>query len=175
METVNSPLLARGVAFPPGGESAIAEAEVRALVETGLARGAQSIAIGSGRDPISRASAQTIADAWRRTGGEVGLELDWPETAASWLRPATRFATANADLWIMLGPPLGWAQMTRRLLWSTSWRPARALLAGSVSDPGTLDLVGLINLSGIAGTTSDGGDWHLSAGDRIITNPRDES
>lgn len=90
------------------------------------------------------------------------------ETAASWIRHASRFAAAEADLWIMLGPPVGWVQMTRRLLWSTPWKPARALLAGAVSDSDVLDLVGLHNLPGIAGVTRYGHPWHLGPDDRIV-------
>jgi hypothetical protein len=61
----------------------------------------------------------------------------------------------------MLGPPLGWARMTRRLLWSTPWKPAHTLLAGAVSEPDTLDFVVLHNLPGIAGVTPEGHPWHL--------------
>jgi len=163
---LTSSLLREEYASAP--EIPMSDAEVLALVELAQQRGAQSIAIGSGRHPMCLAGAQALSDAWQHAGGELALVLDWPETAASWLRQATRFSQANADLWIMLGPPLGWAQMTRRLLWSTPWKPARALLAGGISDRRTLDLVGLHNLPGIAGTTRDGAAWHLSANDRII-------
>ncbi|WP_344240761.1 hypothetical protein [Kribbella hippodromi] len=92
-----------------------------------------------------------MADAWEAQGGEVVLDLSWPEVAASWLRQATRFAASEADLWIMFGPQLGWAQMTRRLLWSTPWEPGRTLVSAQLADPRVLDLVGLHNLKGIAG------------------------
>ncbi|MEL4082309.1 MULTISPECIES: hypothetical protein [Arthrobacter] len=172
---MNSPLL-RGSAVPLAGEEIpIIGAEVRSLVTMALSRGATSVTIGSGRDLITRASARTIADAWSTSGHGVAVTIDWPETAASWLRPANRFAAASTDLWIMLGPPLGWAQMTRRLLWSTPWKPSRTLLTGGVSDPRALELVGLHNLTGIAGTTRAGSAWHLSADNRIITTPESGS
>ncbi|MFD7155593.1 hypothetical protein ACFV9C_13390 [Kribbella sp. NPDC059898] len=135
------------------------------LVGLARMRGARSIAIGSGRDPASVDAVRALADGW---DGEVVLELTWPETAASWMRQATRFAGADADLWIMFGPPLGWAQLTRRLLWSTPWDPARALLAAAVSDPRALDLVGRHNLTGIAGVTRAGQPWYVGADDRIV-------
>ncbi|MES9558842.1 MULTISPECIES: hypothetical protein [unclassified Streptomyces] len=171
MEPLTSPLLRR--AHPAAQpETVITEAEVTALVALALARGAQTIAVGSGRDPLALTSVHTVVQAWERAGGVCVLELDWPETAASWLRQATRFAAAEPDLWIMQGPHLGWAQMTRRLLWSTPWQPARTLLTGAVSDRRTLDLVGLHNLPGIGGVTSDGDAWHLGPDDHIVTAPR---
>lgn|GEM_PF-3432355 len=68
----------------------MSDAEVLALVELARERGVQPVAIGSGRHPASRVGARALSDAWQRAGGEVALELDWPETAASWLRQATR-------------------------------------------------------------------------------------
>jgi hypothetical protein len=121
-----------------------------------------------GPHPVALDSARVLAGAWERD--KVAPELRWPETAASWLRQATRFAAADADLWIMLGTPLGWAQMTRRLLWSAPWKPAHALLAGVVSDRYMLDLVGLHNLQGIASVTREGRLWHLDTDDRIVTD-----
>jgi hypothetical protein len=168
MDALTSPLLRRH----PGArsESSVTGAETTALLALARSRGAQTIAIGSGRTPAALDSVRALAQAWE--GGGVALEVSWPETAASWLRHATRFAAADADLWIMLGPPLGWAQMTRRLLWSTPWKPARALLTGAVSEPDTLDLVGRHNLPGIAGVTREGHPWHLDTDDRIVTDTR---
>ncbi|MEV7238947.1 hypothetical protein AB0N06_35090 [Streptomyces sp. NPDC051020] len=170
MDPLTSPLL-RGrsaVEADPG----LTDVEMTALVELVQARGAQTIAIGSGRDPRATHAAQRLAAAWQQTGGDVALELTWPETAASWLRQATRFAAADADVWIMLGPPQGWTQMTRRLLWSTPWQPAHTLLTGAVSDRRTLDLVGLHNLPGIAGVTRHGEPWHLGTGEDIVFDGR---
>ncbi|MEU9322053.1 hypothetical protein [Streptomyces sp. NPDC048295] len=171
METLTSPLLrSEPLRSPP--ETVITEAEVTALVALACSRGARTAAIGSGRSPLARASVRATADVWVRAGGEVALELTWPETAASWLRQATRFVAADTDLWIMLGPPLGWAQMTRRLLWSTPWQPARTLLAGAVCDRRTLDLVELHNLPGISGVTRDGDTWQIGPDDDIVTAAR---
>ncbi|MCP2342222.1 ABC transporter substrate-binding protein [Actinomadura rupiterrae] len=166
MDALTSPLLRARAAPPP--ESSVTDNEVAALVALARSRGAQTLAIGSGRTPPARDAARTVAAAWEHAGGDIALEITWPETAASWLRQATRFAAAQADLWIMLGPPLGWAQMTRRLLWSTPWDPARAVLAAAVSDTRALDLVGRHNLPGISGVTRDGHPWHLDADDQIV-------
>ncbi len=163
----HSPLLrGRSAVQIPGAASA--DPDVSVLIALASIRGARSIAIGSGRDPGVRESVQKLAAEWEAVGGEIALRLAWPETAASWRRQAMQFATAGADLWVMLGPPLGWVQMTRRLLWSTPWTPMRSLLSGDISDPRTLALVGLDDLEGIAGVTRGGKPWHLAADNRII-------
>ena len=66
-----------------------------------------------------------FARRWQATGGAIVCAVTWPESAASWLRQATRFAAGGPDLWVMAGPATGWAQMTRRLLWSIWPGPAR--------------------------------------------------
>lgn len=167
MAALTSPLLRVRPTRQP--DAPITPAEMTALVALTQARGGERIAIGSGRDPVAVASARAIADAWVLAGGEITVELTWPEAAASWLRHATRFTADEPDLWVMLGPPLGWAQMTRRLLWSTPWESARSLLSPAVSDPAVLDLVGLHNLHGIAGVNSAGDPWRLDDG-RILTD-----
>lgn len=168
MAALTSPLLRAHLA--PQTDAAITGSEVAGLVALATSRGARVIAVGSGRDVVALSAVRAVTNAWELAGGEVSLELSWPETAASWLRQANRFAAADADLWIMLGPPVGWAQMTRRLLWSTPWKPAHTLLSGAVSDRRTLDLVGLHNLPGIAGVTRDGDPWRLGVDDRIVTD-----
>ncbi|MFE7216565.1 PAS domain-containing protein [Streptomyces sp. NPDC057611] len=57
------------------------------------------------------------------------------------------------------GHPLGIVCHTRRLLWSTPWRPERTLATAAIGDPRTLALVGLINLNRLAGATAHGTTW----------------
>ena len=90
--------------------------------------------------------------------------VTWPEEAASWLRQATRFADAEPDLWVMAGPPRGWAQMTRRLLWSTAWQPGRTIAFAALGTQCAIGLVGAHNLHGLAGVTADGGTWTVCNG-----------
>ncbi|MEV7010787.1 hypothetical protein [Streptosporangium sp. NPDC051022] len=154
-------------------DPAATDAEVAALVALARARGARTLAIGSGRTVGARASARLIASAWDRVGGATVATITWPETGASWLRQATRFAAAGPDLWVMAGPVTGWAQMTRRLLWSTPWSPARTLATAGIGDPGALALVGLADLDGLAGADADGTSW-LVAHDRLVRLTRPE-
>lgn len=160
MNTLTSPLLAR----PPhlGPDAPATDLEVAALVALAAGRGARSIAVGSGRTSPALAAADAITQAWRADGGSVTVAVTWPETAASWLRQARRFADAPADLWVMTGPETGWAQMTRRLLWSTPWRPERTLATGAIGRPATLALVGAYQLRGLAGACANGAIWTVT-------------
>ncbi|MEY9932464.1 hypothetical protein ABH926_007115 [Catenulispora sp. GP43] len=169
MDTVTSPLLA----WPPqlGPEPGVTELEVSALVELARARGARAIAVGSGRTPAALAAADAIADAWQAVGGTVAAMVSWPETAASWLRQAQRFAEAPADLWVVTGPETGWAQMTRRLLWSTAWRAERTLATAAVGRPSALALVGTHHLRGLSGAAADGTGWSVAGDGRVVLTP----
>ncbi|MFB6876017.1 hypothetical protein [Streptomyces sp. NPDC056323] len=159
MDPLTSPLLKRPASHD--GDLRVTVAETEALVRLARARRARTLAIGSGRTPHALATATLIESAWERAGGTTFTTVTWPETGASWLRHATRFADAAPGLWVMTGPATGWAQMTRRLLWSTPWRPERTLATAAIGDPRTLALVGLINLNGLAGTTAHGTTWRV--------------
>jgi hypothetical protein len=97
--------------------------------------------------------------------------VTWPEEAASWLRQAVRFAAADPDLWVMAGAPRGWAQMTRRLLWSTPWQPGRTLAFAALGTQRAIELVGAHNLPGLAGAKADGGTWAVFNGNIQATPP----
>jgi len=158
-----SPLL------PPGAARHIAEAEateaeLSRLTELALGRGARSIAIGRGKSPVATRAAAGFARRFQATGGIIICTVTWPESAASWLRQATRFAAADPDLWVMAGPAIGWAQMTRRLLWSTPWQPERTLAFAAIGTGRVIGLVGAHNLPGLTGATADGGTWQVSDG-----------
>ncbi|MGK4585118.1 hypothetical protein [Kitasatospora sp. HPMI-4] len=170
MDPLTSPLLADPP--PPGPDLAVTDTEVAALVGLARARGARSIAIGSGRTPAALAAADAITRAWQDTGGVVAVTTTWPETAASWLCQARQFADAPADIWVMTGPETGWAQVARRLLWSTSWRPDRTLATAAIGCRATLALVGARKLSGLTGTDANGETWTVTDdGDLTVTGP----
>ncbi|MFJ8582566.1 hypothetical protein [Micromonospora sp. NPDC093277] len=169
MDALVSPLLHGWRGIRPPHAWAATEAEVEAITALAWARGATRLAIGSGRADGDLTTVRAIATWWEALGGEIASTLTWPETAASWLRQATRFTAANPDLWIMTGSPVGWAQMTRRLLWSTNWRPTRTILTAALSERKALDLVGLVNLNGITGVTESGGAWQIE--NEVITAP----
>jgi hypothetical protein len=133
---------------------------------TGLAsgRGARSVVIGRGRSAAAATAVTAFARSWEAGGGTVLDVVTWPEEAASWLRQAARFTAVDPDLWVMAGPPRGWAQMTRRLLWSTPWQPGRTLAFAALGTQHAIGLVGACNLQGLAGATADGGTWTVRDG-----------
>jgi len=145
-------------------ETEATDAELDRMTELALGRGARTVALGRGNSPAAARATDGFARRWEAAGGTIICTITWPETAASWLRQATRFAAADPDLWVMAGPATGWAQMTRRLLWSTPWRPDRTLAFAALGTPDVISLVGAHNLPGLTGPTADGGTWHVSDG-----------
>ncbi|MEU4250477.1 hypothetical protein AB0F15_24015 [Amycolatopsis sp. NPDC026612] len=120
-------------------------AEVEAL--TRLLGQARHIVLGTAADPASRAGGERIAAAW---GGLVLATVTWPETAASWLRQARRFAAPEPDVWVVSATSAGWAGMTRRLLLSTSWSPHRTIVTSALAG---------FPLPGLRGARADGTTW----------------
>jgi hypothetical protein len=165
-----SPRLPSGLACDTTG-SEPAGAELSRMTELALRRGARSVAIGCGRSADAAAAVAAFARCWEAGGGTVLTVVTWPEEAASWLRQATRFAAADPDLWIMAGTPRGWAQMTRRLLWSTPWQPGRTLAFAALGTQRAIGLVGAHNLQGLAGATADGGTWTVCNGSIRVAPP----
>ncbi|WP_290061143.1 hypothetical protein [Amycolatopsis solani] len=120
-------------------------AELEALVA--LIGRARHIVVGTAADPTSRTDGARIAATW---GGLVLATVAWPETAASWLRHARRFATPAPDLWVVSATPAGWAGMVKRLQLSTSWSPHRTVTTSTLAD---------FALPGLRGTRADGTTW----------------
>ncbi|RSM35598.1 hypothetical protein DMA12_43525 [Amycolatopsis balhimycina DSM 5908] len=119
--------------------------ELEAIV--GLIGRARHVVIGTAADPASRDGGARIASAW---GGLVLATVTWPETAASWLRQARRFATPEPDVWVVSATPAGWAGMASRLRQSTSWSPHRTIVTAPLAD---------FRLPGVRGARADGSTW----------------
>jgi hypothetical protein len=145
-------------------EAEATEAELDQMLQLALERNASTVAIGRGRSPAATRAATGFARRWQARARPVLCVVTWPEDAASWLRQATRFAGANPDLWVMAGPAGGWAQMTRRLLWSTPWQPERTIAFADIGTSRAIGLVGAANLSGLTGATAGGGTWGVRDG-----------
>ena len=163
-----SPRLPAGLVRRAAGADAEAtEAELNRMAELALRRDARTVTVGHGRSAAAAAAAAAFARRWEDQGRIVLDVVTWPEEAASWLRQASRFAAAEPDLWVMAGPPGGWAQMTRRLLWSTPWEPGRTIAFAALGTERAVGLVGADNLSGLTGATARGGTWAVRAGQLI--------
>ncbi|WP_326827807.1 hypothetical protein [Streptomyces sp. NBC_01751] len=90
--------------------------------------------------------------------------VDLPESAASWLRPATRLTSETPDAWVVAAAPLGFAQLARRLRRSTDWAPDRTVAFASLQDARLLALAGENVLDGLRGACADGGTWNVRRG-----------
>ncbi|MEU5951990.1 hypothetical protein [Streptomyces sp. NPDC047525] len=121
----------------------------------------ETVAVGHSRDAASRAAAEAFAAAWTARGGTVLTTVSWPETAASWLRPAHRLTAEIPDAWVMAAAPLGLAQLARRLRHSTDWDPARTYAFASLKDSRVPALAGDDVLHGLRGATADGDTWDV--------------
>ena len=135
--------------------------EIDALIELAQRLGAQSVAIGHGRDDVSCTNAARFSRQWKESGGSVLVEVSWPEEAASWLRQARKLVTLEPDMWVLGGAAVGLAQMTRRLAWSTPWQPARTLALGSSTVHETVRLAGARVLEGMCGAHPGGVLWQI--------------
>ncbi|MDP9867739.1 MULTISPECIES: ABC transporter substrate-binding protein [Streptosporangium] len=159
------PLPAARAAAPaqPAGHTA---AEVAALVEqlTAARPRIETVTVGHGRDAASRAAAQAFVRSWEAAGGTVLAVVDWPEEAASWLRPARRFAAGDPDAWVVAGAALGWAQMSRRLRHSTGWQPRRTYAFACLGDVRVVELAGPATLEDMRGVAADGSTWRIGRG-----------
>jgi len=110
-----------------------------------LLAGARHIVIGT--DFTSRTDADRIAAVW---GGLVLATVTWPETAASWLRQARRFAAPEPDAWVVSATPASWAGMARRLQLSTAWSPHRTFATSALAG---------YPIPGLRGAHADGTTW----------------
>ncbi|MGI8882060.1 MAG: hypothetical protein ACR2KJ_16425, partial [Jatrophihabitans sp.] len=154
-------------------------AELNAII--GLLRGikAHSISIGHGRDLASIQAAHALADAWTSAGDPtqppcVLRIVDWPQNAASWLRPAQRLVATIPDAWVIADTPAGFAQLARRLAEQPDWSPARTFAFANLGDPALVALAGP-DLAGLAGATSAGDVWHLGRHTLIVDHPNSAS
>ncbi|MEU8995415.1 hypothetical protein AB0C95_11530 [Streptomyces caniferus] len=143
------------------------DAELAALLDLLTAPGMRiaTVVVGHSRDTASRSAAAAFADSWRALGRlPVLAVVDWPESAASWLRAARRFTADEPDAWVVAAAPLGWAQMSRRLRHSTDWDPARTYGFAALGDSRAPALAGAATLQGMRGVTADGSTWTIDRG-----------
>ncbi|MFB7945943.1 hypothetical protein ACFC6L_13585 [Kitasatospora phosalacinea] len=161
-----SPLIRRPGEHRPAPPPAHTDAELARLVAlvAGARPPVETVAVGHGRDEASRAAAHAFAEAWQPAHGTVLAVVDWPEDAASWLRPARRLTTGAPDAWVVTGAAQGWAQLSRRLRHSTDWRPDRTFAFAPLGNPAVVELAGPDTLDGLRGASADGGSWYVDSG-----------
>jgi MoxR-like ATPase len=168
---VTSPVERAPLAEDPAPHTAAELAAVLGLLPDPESQDSTALlSIGHSRDDASRAAARALADAWRRRGGTVLAVVDWPESAASWLRAAGRLTVPAPDAWAFAAAPVGFAQLARRLGQCATWDPARAVAFASLRQPSLPALAGADTLHGLRGATSAGGIWQVHHG--RIPDPR---
>jgi len=91
-----------------------------------------SLSIGHSSLAHDKAFAENFALKWessvnwvRSDGGFIINIVEWPITAASWLKPAQRLNKDNPDAWILVGPFASSLKLMERLLNEKSWLPER--------------------------------------------------
>jgi hypothetical protein len=122
-----------------------------------------TVNVGHGRDPGSSARGRAFADAWAGLGGDLGVVVSWPASAASWLRQARRLS-AGADTWVVADTPGGWAGIGPRLAATGLWRADRTVAFPGLDDPALCRVAGLVATDGLRGVSADGRTWQFANG-----------
>ncbi|MGW4498760.1 hypothetical protein ACWENR_09090 [Micromonospora sp. NPDC004336] len=138
-------------------------AELAALAGllTAPGAGVTTVTVGHSRDAAATASVAAFTAWWEARGGVVLAVVDWPETAASWLRAAGRMTAETPDAWVVAAAMTGFVQLARRMLVSTAWDPSRTYAFGSLCDSRLPTLAGPGALDGLRGAGVDGGTWEV--------------
>ncbi|ADD39903.1 ABC transporter substrate-binding protein [Stackebrandtia nassauensis] len=135
-------------------------AELAAVLRLLERMGANTIVLGSARDAASVATRAALAEAWTERGGEILDSVDWPESAASWLRQARRFAAPKPDAWVVAARPTGWAHMVGRLT-DTAWTADRTIVTAALRAPDVLASFDAASFAGLRGVTREGRTWRI--------------
>lgn len=130
-----------------------------------------SLSIGHSRETPARQMATELSLLWqssptwvRPEGGSVLRTVDWPETAASWLRPAQRFARPVPGNWVVLGDFASWLPMSQRLAAQPGWDAAKTFALFS-NDAQLLAHSGWpAALEGLRGLLTTGSRWEVAGG-----------
>jgi hypothetical protein len=138
--------------------------ELETVLALVRAQDAVLVNVGHGRSARAVAAAEQFTRAWLDSGGELGVVVSWPVTAASWLRPACRFAHGAPDVWVVADEPAGWAGFGRRLAAQPGWRARRTVGFAGLADPALPELAGRRATDGLRGARTDGTVWTFADG-----------
>ncbi|MDQ3404763.1 MAG: hypothetical protein M3548_15445 [Actinomycetota bacterium] len=142
--------------------------ELDTVVALVLRKHARLVNLGHGRDTVSVTHAERFIEAWRGHG-DVGHVVSWPAVAASWLRPACRFASGAPDVWVVAAGPTDWAGLGKRLA-GTAWQARRTVAFSALATAELPTLAGTSATDGLSGATADGASWTFFDG-RLRTGP----
>lgn len=82
--------------------------------------------------------------------------VDWPATAASWLKPARQLVSTQPDAWVIIDNPAGCAQVANRLAEHENWTATRTFATASLHSTDVAALTAAGVLSGMSGATATG-------------------
>lgn len=146
------------------------DAELATVLNLLVHRGIRLVNVGHGRDAGDVARAAAFTRAWTARGREVGAMVEWPATAASWLRPARRLVAGTPEAWVIADQPIGWSGLAPRLLATKTWRPDRTIAFAALADPTLPGRTGPDATDGMFGATEDGRRWTFFDG-MLVTDP----
>ncbi|MGH3908076.1 MAG: hypothetical protein ACRDTE_28435 [Pseudonocardiaceae bacterium] len=142
-------------------------AELAGVVRLVIEHQSVLVNVGYGREARSVACANAFIDVWQAGGGEIGAIVSWPVAAASWLRPACRFAAGAPDAWVVADCAAGWAGFGPRLAAAGAWRARRTVAFSDLADPVLPELAGVEATDGIRGAAVDGSLWAFIQGSLV--------
>ncbi|MER7846849.1 hypothetical protein ABTZ03_23195 [Kitasatospora sp. NPDC096077] len=163
-------LAAYGPLPAPAGHTDAELTSLLRLLSTGRPR-IHTVAVGHSRDDASRAAAEAFTEAWRARGGAVLAVVDWPEQAASWLRPARGGGGPPPPAGVVAAPPRARGHQAPRRGHSTGWSPARTFGFAALAEPRAVALAGPDTVDGLRGATADGGSWEIRHGWQVTPLP----
>jgi len=130
-----------------------------------------SLSIGHGRDETCCAIADALAESWqliqtwvRVMGGFLIRQVDWPETAASWLAQAKELNQERPDAIAMISSASSGIAVLKRLADQRSWSATRTFFLFSDTEDLQIYAPELAVYEGLKCLTADGKRWIVENG-----------
>lgn len=130
-----------------------------------------SLSIGHGRSENCCAIADALAESWqliqtwvRVAGGFLIRQVDWPETAASWLAQAKELNKERPDAIVMISSAISGIAVLKRLADQRSWFAARTFFLFDNTENLQIYTPELVAYEGLKCLTEDGKRWIVENG-----------
>lgn len=130
-----------------------------------------SLSIGHSRNDACYAIADMLAESWqltqtwvRATGGFLIRQVDWPETAASWLAQAKELNKDRPDAIAMICTVSSGIAVLKRLADQRSWSASRTFCLFTDTDDLQLHSSELARYEGLKCITQDSKRWIIGNG-----------
>jgi len=137
-----------------------------------------SLSIGHNREETNINIAACIANKWietqnwvRSEGGYILNVVDWPESAASWLRQAKQLNQDNPDAWVIISSFKSAMQILQRLSAEKNWIPERTFCLFSSNCEMMNKITPWAGLNGLKGLLTNGRRWIIEE-EKLIIIPK---